>query len=114
MTNEEVEALIAEISLVLKNPYTGLAVPTADVVEKIIRRFANKPPKEGWMSNDNSANCFYLRECDPPNEYCCLHVNFSRQNRYENFYMNKGKLTELRDNINKMLQYLEGEDEQNN
>lgn len=110
MTKEEAEQLIAEIENRLCDTNGPLSDGYDEIsfshTKKIIKHFANKPPKEGWMSNDNSANCFYLRECSPPTDVFCFQIEYNALDKIERFYLDKSKLKHLRDNINLMLEYL--------
>lgn len=112
MTSEEAQELIAEINkLTTKDKiYDNNQVIDSFIlssqVEKIITRFANKPPY--LVCLNSQATCYI--EIKPHEQYIDTyyfhHLNEDKELDYS-LWVTKHELKQLCDNINKMLEWLE-------
>ncbi len=115
MTNEEAQELIAELKKEIQKDVVKAKIIGEEcyaisshyayvAVEKIINRFANKPPEDGyvstWSCKNERGNLFLKGSLGY--DYILLF----KESGYL-FSVNKHELKELRDNINKMLEYLD-------
>lgn len=110
MNKTEAEELIAEINktTVAIYKYDGITKQAIYIneIEKIIKRFANKPPEDGYKIYHNGS--WYTTIRIKNEEYVELFISYSERTGSSYLY-NKKSLTELRDNCTKMLEYLENE-----
>lgn len=107
MTSEEAQELIAEI----KNKFASvdydeiksIAAPFAIAAEKIINRFANKPPEEGYTLYNNCSQEINIHYVDR-DTVIVLRAN----GRYQGeFVMSCDLLKQHIGHCNKMLEYLD-------
>ena len=102
LTETEAQELIAEIKRYFENPMINCSV--RDDVEKIINRFANRPPYGVYIPEDK----------EPADEHIVLleFKGFTRLIATSKFHgetsidLNPYYLKQLRDNCNSMLEYL--------
>lgn len=112
MTQEEAQQLIAQVQDINTSVDKQYFLSLTKDIEKIITRFANKPPKEGYtqrinFQNDDDLMGFvtikpYEYE---KNKYVDIHL--SRDGKTLELTLNSLELKQLRDNINKMLEWLD-------
>lgn len=106
MTNEEAQQLIAEIKDL---PAQDRYYVETNKVEKIINRFANKPPYEsGAHSALNDLNRLIILDLVHSCKYGSDNILLNITN-CEPIYLGRTDLTDLRDNIIKLLAWLEYE-----
>ena len=102
MTKTEAQELIAEIKTAAqKECFSGGDLTYAQVVEKIINRFANKPPYE--FEGLYGKTKLYRHNLEDEFHLSC-------SDKYVvTMSFNKEQLKQLRDNINSMLEWLQDE-----
>ena len=112
MTKEEAQELIAEIDNLHKNVcdfHCDACRPDYQQIRKIINRFANKPPVNGYTVKlsgiGGSLRLMNYRETDKS----YLEFWDSDDELISTGTMDTKELTQLRDNINLMLEYLSNE-----
>lgn len=113
MTEGEAEQLIAEINEYHKKVcdyHCDACRPDYAQIQKIIKRFAKKPPEKGYTFYHNGSwhTTLCIHKEDP--EYICLVIGYCERPD-ETYLYKKIELKQLRDNINKMLEYLKHEDD---
>ncbi len=107
MTKEEAQELIAEIKHIFYVKGFNGCTQEYSQVEKIINRFANKPPKEGFTAWSEEANINILHSKDDSGRNIVqLNIRDDESNKIYNFRM--GQAQRLTQQINLMLEYLEG------
>lgn len=113
MTEKEAEELIAQIKEQIAFEYSIVGMvgskQVAEIpnIEKIIRRFANKPPKEGYKSPCNNGVCSIVPYATNLHFFMCFTM-YDESNTVYTFDFTRIEWEQLRDNINKMLAYLDG------
>lgn len=107
MTAEEAQQLITEI----KNgrPFDNLMFEV-EYIEKIITRFANKPPFTSIIKYGGFKDAYFILEKSSDSNDCRISfANHGGKEKEVFLFVNPTQLKDMRDNINKMLEYLDNE-----